>query len=243
MSITASVYTIQIFRRSEWAKVSFSLGSNHSVEGWAMTNGNPDNPKDNADVPPVLPEEQQTPADAGGVLSPDDLDISESPYVAEISDGRYVVSPDKSPPNVAQQESLATQSQSGEPARSHGGQREPNQANAGGQIQSPEAARSVLADELERLESRYAIDLVSRFDGNTIRHRTASDDVVGTFDNLVLWYAQSVSQNTPTTRAISLLLSRSEFNAPLTENRLRRVLGEHGLSESSTIGELLEQLE
>ncbi|AHG00420.1 flagella cluster protein [Halostagnicola larsenii XH-48] len=209
-----------------------------------MTNGNPDNPKENADVPPVLPEEQQTPADAGGVLSPDDLDISESPYVAEISDGRYVVSPNKSPPNVAQQESLATQSQSGRPSRSRGGRNEPaDRAGTGGQIQSPEAARSVLADELDRLESRYAIDLISQFDGNTIRHRTASDDVVGTFDNLVLWYAQSVSQNTPTTRAISLLLARSEFGAPLTETRLRNEIGKHGLTESNTIGDLLERLE
>ncbi|SFS65184.1 DUF7500 family protein [Halostagnicola kamekurae] len=209
-----------------------------------MTDGNPDNPKDNADVPPVLPEEQQPSADAGGVLSPDDLDISESPYVAEISDGRYVVSPDKSPPNVAQQESLATQSQSGEPSRARDGRGDPaGRADAGERIQSPEAARSVLADELERLESRYAVDLIAQFDGNTIRQRTASDDVVGTFDNLVLWYAQSVSQNTPTTRAISLLLSRSEFNAPLTENRLRRTIGKHGLGESDTIGDLLEQLE
>lgn len=206
-----------------------------------MTDGNTDDPKENADVPPVLPEEQQTPADSGGILSPDDLDISESPYVAEISDSRYVVSPNKSPPNVSQDESLEPRTQSTEPARSETGRSD--RSGPRGERRSPEAARTVLADELERIESRYAIDLISRFDGNTIRHRTASDDVVGTFDNLVLWYAQSVSQNTPTTRAVSLLLAKSEFNAPLTENRIRQEMGKHGLNESSTIGELLAELE
>ncbi|GAB7019369.1 DUF7500 family protein [Halostagnicola bangensis] len=210
-----------------------------------MTDGNTDDPKENADVPPVLPEEQQAPADSGGILSPDDLDISESPYVAEISDSRYVVSPNKSPPNVSQEESLEPRSRSTEPARSgashgSGGSDRPGTR---GEIRSPEAARTVLADELERLDSRYAIDLISQFDDNTVRHRTASDDVVGTFDNLVLWYAQSVSQNTPTTRAVSILLARSEFNAPLTENRIRQAIGKHGLSESSTIGDLLAELE
>jgi hypothetical protein len=198
-----------------------------------MTDGNTDDPKENADVPPVLPEEQQSSSDTGGILSPDDLDISESPYVAEISDDRYVVSPNKSPPNVAQEESLQP--------RTRASGREDSSQEA--KIQSPEAARSVLADELERLEARYAVDLISRFDGNTVRHRTASDDVVGTFDNLVLWYAQSVSQNTPTTHAISLLLEKSEFSVPLTERKLRQEIAEHGLDESNTIGELLDDLE
>lgn len=237
-----------------------------------MTTGNEGgDPKEKADVPPVLPSEQQSSGDARGALSPDDLDFTESPYVDEIDDGRYVVSADRSPPNVPDKQEASSgslpqaktqsqaQSQSQAPAaRSNAGSETAPATDAGpdesapaaadrrgtaNAVQSPEAARSLLADELERVDTRFAIDIVSRFGEDTVRHRMTSDDVVGTFNSLVFWYARHVSRNTPTNRAASLLLAKSDFTPELTETQLRTAMHKHGLDESSSLEELLEALE
>ncbi|OIB57643.1 DUF7500 family protein [Natrialba sp. SSL1] len=270
--------------------------------------GNPDS-SDDADVPPVLPSEQPGGNNGGGVLSPDELDFTESPYVAEVSDSRYVVSADHSPPNVPEETdsstrgentSARTQSGSGsgstsgagtagkgtesdtdretrssqhapmhgqdEAGQEHAGQQQQQGRERGNQHQrqrqrqqqpaqdhhqqptpqppqSPEHARSILADELERTDARLAVDIVSRFGNDTVRHRTASDDVVGTFDNLVLWYAQHVARKTPTMRTASLLFAKSEFAPELTETQLRKTAAKHGLDETDTIGDLRDALE
>ncbi|WP_049922541.1 DUF7500 family protein [Halopiger djelfimassiliensis] len=213
-----------------------------------MTNSNEDtDPKGNADVPPVLPGEQPTGANAGGALSPEDLDFTESPYVTEMADGRYVVSADHNPPRVPDGQSESNDESPRPAATPDTDDRaslppEPDETVAR-TPPSPEAARSVLADELERVDSRLAVDIVSRFGNDTIRHRTTSDDVVGTFDNLVLWYAQNVARNTPTTKTASLLFAKSEFTAPLTPTQIRTAAAKRGLDESDSIGELLEALE
>ena len=221
-----------------------------------MTNSNKGNdPKERADVPPVLPSEQPTGSDAGGVLSPDDLDITESPHVAEVEEGRFVVSADGppavssrpepsesagSPPREPEREQStpdARDSLEAEPAA-------PRQLQSGPQpVHSPETARSILADELGRSDARYGLDIVSELNGTTSRHRTTSDDVVGTFDSLVLWYAQNVATETPTQRTASLLFEKSEFTAPLSSRQVRQAARRHGLTKSSTIEELLDALE
>ncbi|WP_049904711.1 DUF7500 family protein [Natrialba asiatica] len=256
--------------------------------------GTPD-PKENADVPPVLPGEQPSGTKGGGALSPEDLDFTDSPYVAEVSDSRYVVSADHSPPDVTEhssppasrQDSPQTQTQThsqshtqgqpqtqpSQPAREQ--EQQQNQTQDAGQHHpdtkpqpqrqqhpqsqsqppsqpqqhhpqhppSPEHARSILAAELERSDARLAVDIVAQFGTDTVRHRTASDDVVGTFDNLVLWYAQHVARKTPTMQTASLLLSKSEFSPAITPSQVRKAAVNNGLDESATIGEFIAELE
>ncbi|THE62938.1 flagella cluster protein [Salinadaptatus halalkaliphilus] len=209
-------------------------------------------PKEKADVPPVLPNEQPTASEAGGVLSPDELDFTDSPHVAEVADDRYVVSADKRPPTPSNRETNQPD-RSSDPSSAHSTPTpsEPSAESATNRqpaatqqpVQSPETARSVLATELERANARYAMDIVSQFNGTTIRHRTTSDDVVGTFDNLVLWYAQHVASDTSTQRTASLLFEKSEFSSPLSPDEVRREAKQRGLSRSSSIGELLDALE
>ncbi|OVE84994.1 DUF7500 family protein [Natronolimnobius baerhuensis] len=263
-----------------------------------MTQNNEDeDPKANADVPPVLPNEQQpsSTSRSRGALSPDDLDFTDSPYVDEIDDGRYVVSADRRPSSgsPAQQtrsaasghqesnanatagetaaESAATprardSTETAEQTPEEPSQSQPAAADSSEELQtptrepapsqspqsvhetqatsqSPEAARSLLASELEHAEARYAIDIISRFDDETARHRTASDDVVGTFNSLLFWYARHVSGQTPTNRAASLLLEKSDFTPALSTQQVEQAMRTHGLEESSSLGELLEALE
>lgn len=219
-------------------------------------------------VTPVLPSEQRGGSDGGGVLSPADLDIAESPHVAEIEHGRYVVSPDSQPnvpTSVSEQderrshptETASGESQRAEPADtdSDSGQtstrgdepRSASEASSGrrrpARPQSPEAARTVLANELARSNTRYALDVVSDLDDRTNHHRTASNDVVGTFDDLILWYAHAVATDTPTTRALSILLANSDFSPPPTKKQLRQIMASTGLTRSDSIGDLLDELQ
>ncbi|RQG93606.1 DUF7500 family protein [Natrarchaeobius chitinivorans] len=207
-----------------------------------------DNPKEKADVPPVLPSEQPKPSGSGGALSPEELDFTDSPYVSKVSEGRFVVSSEKRPTGVPD---TTADSDRTPPQPQNHHSRDPNRSDTpdgptdDGQkpIRSPEVARSVLADELDRTDARFALDIVAQFDRTAVRHRTSSDDVVGTFNNLVLWYAQHVATETPTQRTASLLIERSEFAPPLSPVQLRQAARKHGLDRSSSLGELLEAIE
>lgn len=209
-----------------------------------MTEDTPDDRDPDDDyVDPDVPTEPDAADEGGGVLSPEELDISNSEYVESLDEnGRYVVSPGGGPPNVPDsmsEENTAgrdeTRTQRNEPTEADlsGGHRESQAA-----MRSPESARSLLIDELERSNARYGIDVVARFDGNTARHRTASDDVIATFENLVLWYARHVTDGTPADEVIEILLREASFVETETPN-LAKLLETHDLDRSDSIADLV----
>ena len=210
-----------------------------------MTEDTPESPDRSDDdyVEPDLPTEpEDAAAEGGSALTPEELDIADSEYVRQLDDsGRYVVSPGGGPPNVPDSEpeshndlqgrdENSDRTNSPAPARQHGGD-----------IQSPEAARTLLAEELERSRARYGIDIVARFDGNTVRHRTASDDVIATFENLVQWYARHVTDGTPADEVIEILLREASFIETETPN-LAKLLEIHDLEQSDSIADLVEAI-
>jgi hypothetical protein len=206
-----------------------------------MTEDTPDDRDAEDDyIDPDVPSEPNTADEGGSVLSPEELDIAESEYVEPLDDeGRYVVSPGGGPPNVPD-------SASDKNANDGAGRQGPNGGQRGGSggeqpqgaMRSPEAARTLLADELERSNARYGIDIVARFDGNTARHRTASDDVIATFENLVQWYARHVTDGTPADEVIDILLRESNFAETETPN-LAKLLETHDLDRSDSIADLV----
>jgi hypothetical protein len=209
-----------------------------------MTEDIPDDRDPDDDyVDPDVPTDPNAADEGGGVLSPEELDISDSEYVESLDDeGRYVVSPGGGPPNVPDSTSEENtgnrgedRSQRAEPANSDAGSghREPRDT-----IRSPESARTLLIDELERSNARYGIDIVARFDGNTARHRAASDDVIATFENLVLWYARHVTDGTPADEVIEILLREASFVETETPN-LAKLLKTHDLDRSDSIADLV----
>lgn len=209
-----------------------------------MTEDIPDDRDPDDDyVDPDVPTDPNAADEGGGVLSPEELDISDSEYVESLDDeGRYVVSPGGGPPNVPDSTSEENtgnrgedRSQRAEPANSDAGSghRKPRDT-----IRSPESARTLLIDELERSNARYGIDIVARFDGNTARHRAASDDVIATFENLVLWYARHVTDGTPADEVIEILLREASFVETETPN-LAKLLKTHDLDRSDSIADLV----
>ena len=209
-----------------------------------MTEDIPDDRDPDDDyVDPDVPTDPNAADEGGGVLSPEELDISDSEYVESLDDeGRYVVSPGGGPPNVPDSTSEENtgnrgedRSRRAEPANSGAGigHRKPRDT-----IRSPESARTLLIDELERSNARYGIDIVARFDGNTARHRAASDDVIATFENLVLWYARHVTDGTPADEVIEILLREASFVETETPN-LAKLLKTHDLDRSDSIADLV----
>ena len=227
-----------------------------------MTDENqPDDAQPDADghVDPDVPNDSKTASEGGKVLTPEELGITDSEYVEPLDDdGRYVVSPGGGPPDVsrspAEEQSSASTSGDAPPPEedssagtdrpgspggaSPAGPRDPGQAGA---PVSPEAARSLLADELALTDASYGIDIVARFDGETVRHRTVSNDVVGTFENLVQWYARHITDDTPANEVIEILLDEASFGTD-SEPNLADLLDAHDLDSSDSIADLVEAI-
>lgn len=209
-----------------------------------MTDENDSDDADDAPVDPDLPSESKSDGEGGKVLTPEELDISDSEYVEELDDdGRYVVSPGGGAPNVPNRNPDAeSDRESG--ARRSGRDPSPSGPRASGQQGgpvSPEAARTLLAEELGRANASYGIDIVARFDGETVRHRTVSNDVVGTFENLVQWYARHVTDDTPVDEVVEILLSEASFTSG-PESNLAQLLEAHDLDSSDSIADLVEAI-
>lgn len=200
-------------------------------------------------VEPDLPSGSKTASEGGKVLTPEDLEISDSEYVEPLDDdGRFVVSPGGGPPNVsrsaAETDSPGPDRRDGPDAREDSTRPTPAAPRDAGQHDtpvSPEAARSLLARELGRSEASYGIDIVARFEGETVRHRTVSNDVVGTFENLVHWYARHVTDDTPADEVIEILLSEARFGTGAGPN-LADLLEAHDLDQGDSIADLVEAI-
>ena len=200
-----------------------------------MTTDNSDDPDiDEGSTGPAVSSESD---ESGGnsVLSPEELDISESEYVEKLDDsGRYVVSPGSGPPNVPDSVTDEGSSRADSRASSDSG----NAAPSGREPASPEAARTLLADELRRSNARYGVDIVACFEGDISRHRTVSDDVIATFENLLRWYAGRVTDGTPPDEVVEILLRESTFETDETQN-LAKLLDAHDLDRTDSIADLV----
>ncbi len=198
---------------------------------------------DDGNVDPDFPEGGETGGEDAPALAPEDLDITDSEYVEPLDEeGRYVVSPGDGPPNVPNSVTNDGTDEGGkdEGEDSRRGQSAPSDGieRSREPIRSPEAARTLLAEELGRSNARYGIDIVGRFGGNTVRHRTVSDDVIATFENLVRWYAGHVTDGTPADEVIEILLEEADLVETETPN-LAKLLERHDLDRTDSIAALV----
>jgi hypothetical protein len=214
-----------------------------------------DDPLDDRDkegdnhVDPDVPSGNEGNADGGRVFTPEELDISDSNNVEQLdNDGRYVVSAGDDPPKAPND---SESSPSGGRKQPTEGRTPPADAPHGQSgtagpdsdvPRSPEAARSLLADELRRTNARYGLDIVARLEGETVRHRTVSNDVVATFESLVQWYAQHITEDTPTEDVIEILFRESSLGQAPTTPTLAKLLETHDLEETDSIAELVEAI-
>ncbi|MFD1587978.1 hypothetical protein ACFR9U_13405 [Halorientalis brevis] len=198
----------------------------------------------------------------GPVLSPEELDISNDERVKEIDDGRYVVS--SGGPVSNQQSEPAGELESGpsdspardeyktgpNPAIEQNDDPTPLEAPPNDEPEPPAPsdsldARSVhnwLSDDLQAANSEYAFDITANFGGDVSQQRMVSNDVVTTFETLVMWYAQQVDRNTPVEQVLGILLMEANVPVRYPPKAIRRALKSTSLSADDTIADLMREV-
>jgi hypothetical protein len=212
-------------------------------------------------------------ADEGTILSPNELDITESEHVEQIDEGRFVVSPDaRTGGDTPTGESSQGTPQRGDPpgrqasggrgagggsARQGGGQ-PPANAGRGGHASpsntqpSAQGGRSQLTEEdvrrwlrqkYERSNSKYAFDVTAQFDGTVSQRRLASNDLITVFESLMLWYGQQVDSNMPVEEVLGILLMESNVPIRYPPESVENLIKSTGLGPDDTIADLLEAVQ
>lgn len=198
----------------------------------------------------------------GRILSPEELDISNDEHVAEIDDGRYVVSPNEPiedlpgtesdetpssadtrshPPGSRSREPLPDQSDS-QSSRDPGSGPVADSGKRGGEV-TEEAVRTWLTDRLDGSDSRYGFDVTAKFDGSVRRREMVSNDVVTIFESLVLWYAQQIDSTTPVEEVLGILLTEANVPIKYPSASVQALLESTDLSPDDSIEDLVEAVD
>jgi len=195
--------------------------------------------------------------DDGPILSPDELDIAEDEHVAEIDDGRYVVSPNEPIGDVPGQQNdegepaggdTVGPGDSGSPGRGDGrsARRTHPEPHAGPDpepVVTEAEVREWLSDQFDATDSRYGFDVTATFDGTVEQRRMVSNDVVTIFESLVLWYAQQIDSTTPVEEVLGILLMEANVPVRYPTASLQHVLESTDLDPEDSIADLAAAIE
>jgi hypothetical protein len=204
------------------------------------------------DGPDDLDPEENAGPEEGRVLSPEELDISDSEHVTQLDEGRFVVSPDAQggppqPPEPARQPTDESEDPSSEESEPEP-EPEPSETgrtSLGTQTKTDDAELSLdavhewLRDDFESSDSRYAFDVTASFEGTVSQRRMQSNDVVTVFESLLLWYAQQVDENTPVEEVLGILLMESNVPVRYPPESIHALVKSSGLEPDDSIAELL----
>ena len=197
----------------------------------------------------------------GKVLSPNELDLTDKDGVEEIEEGRFVVSPDGSQPDVPGGEPTEVAQASEADATTDDADPAPQEPSAPAPTpsvpdsealaeerteRSPEITRSDVRDwtesQLQNTACEYGYHLSLKA-GDEVRHHTLhSDDVAMVFNNLLLWYAQTVDSEMPPGAVLGILLMEANSQIRYPVSSIEQLLISHGLSPDDSIGTLLKSV-
>ena len=174
-------------------------------------------------------KEDESAPDDGAVLSPDELDITEEEGVVELDEGRFVISPGGNQPNVSPP-------QPNPPDR--------NERDEGDRSQTVELSEDAVHEWLERrlesADSKFAFDVTARFEGEVAQRSLFSNDVVTTFENLVVWYATHAGSDTPVEDVLGILLMESNLSIRFPPESIEVYASAHGLDEEDPLSDLFD---
>ena len=169
-----------------------------------------------------------SPGEDGRVLSPDELDLADRDEVTELSDGRFVVSADGSPPSVSD---LETETEAEEST--------PPEVDA----ELTEATvKEWYEQQLTRSPTEFGYYISLKADDEIRHHTVHSDDITTAFNSLLLWYATTVDHEMPPGAVLGILLSETDTPVQYPVQSFEEFILSQGLSTDDTIGELLAQL-
>lgn len=170
---------------------------------------------------------EETPDDAA--FRPDDLDFTDDERVAELQEGRYVVSTDDGAPAVDEDET------DGDPGGAPVGRRpdsDPEEVDV-------ETARKRIAAHVRRVDADHGFAATAAVDGEVSQQEAFSDDIATVFRSLLVWYARTVDDDTPTDEVLGILLLAADVPVRYPANALAELVAAHGLGPEDSIGDLL----
>lgn len=193
------------------------------------------------------------------ILTPEELDISQSDHVARLADNRYVVSTEPVFPET-EIHPAAESSGSSEENPTKDGSTEtyadpdsdppPNiqgyksvTDDISHDTTSVNAARRQLMQDLEQSHHRYGFEIVAMFDEKISTQRTTTNDIVETFERLLGWYARQVTDEVPPDEALGVLLLEASIPITYPTQTIGGLLDEYDLGPDDSIRDLLQEIE
>lgn len=178
----------------------------------------------------------------GPVFDPEDLDITDDERVAELDEDRFVISADDDGPNVpedATDRDTSTETDA------------PDETAEGSNTESDRdpqyATRPLTGEEVNRWLARsfadngfrYGFDATLDFEGTVNRHRMVSNDVVTTFETLMLWYVRHVDEETAPEEVLGILLSEADVPVHYPVQSVRSMMDRYDLDPEDSIADLM----
>jgi len=199
------------------------------------------------------PEDEELPEEEGTVLSPGELELSEKEGVEQLEEGRFVISPDGTRPDVPTELSVTdadVQSRAREAAdaraaadastRDDDSTAGESASSAVGSSLNRAAVREWHATELAESPCPYGFHVSVKAGDAVDHHALHSDDVTGAFDDLLRRYARTVDEDLPPGAVIGILLTDATVPVQYPTKALEQFLMNRGLSTEDTLGDLLE---
>jgi hypothetical protein len=174
-------------------------------------------------------------SERGKVLTEEELDLTRHDNVDELDDGRYVVSTGSGPTSDEATEARADERRAREP--------EPTVDESGADDEPDITEMDVnawLEDYYRTIDAQYGFHVTAKFDDGVSRHQVASNDVVTSFESLLLWYAQHVGGGTPVEDVLGILLAESNVSVRYPVRTLTGLLKRYDLDRDDSIGDLIE---
>lgn len=177
----------------------------------------------------------------GKVLSPQELELTDKDGVEQLGEGRFVVSPDGTEPNVPTE--LSVTDADVEASAREGSVQATTVESTPETHQEPSLDRGTVQDwheqQLAESPSAYGYHLSLKAGTAIDHHSIHSDDVTMAFNNLLLWYARTVDADLPPGAVIGILLSDASVPVQFPIKALEQFVMNQGLSTEDSIGELL----
>ncbi|WP_251343831.1 DUF7500 family protein [Haloplanus halophilus] len=170
-------------------------------------------------------------SDRGKVLTEEELDLTRHDDVDELDDGRYVVSTG-GPTSEGAAEARDDAVDSAVPGSEADPESEPD-------ISEMDVNRW-LEDHFRGIDAQYGFHATAKFDDGVSRHQVVSNDVVTSFESLLIWYAQHVGGGTPVEEVLGILLAESNVSVRYPVATLTGLLKRYELDRGDTIGDLIE---
>jgi hypothetical protein len=171
-------------------------------------------------------------SDRGEVLTEEELDITRHDNVSKLDEGRFLVSTgDAVSDDAARRRADAVDATD----------RPTDTADDDGVEQITEMdVNAWLEDYFNGIDAQYGFHATAKFDDGVSRHQVVSNDVVTSFESLLIWYAQQVGGGTPVEDVLGILLAESSVSVNYPVGTLTGLVRRYDLDRDDTIGELIQ---